>query len=90
MEPNIITFVPASTMNDRAAAARKAARVVRGDDETAATTQRARTTRSLKGHGRRRSRDGEHHRRDGGHRREEGQSDAHKLAQSVTFHLYGA
>eukprot|EP00965_Chrysotila_dentata_P069610 2299289-Pleurochrysis_carterae.AAC.1 len=35
MEPRILNFVPASTMDDRAAAARKAARLVRGDDETA-------------------------------------------------------
>eukprot|EP00965_Chrysotila_dentata_P018515 616759-Pleurochrysis_carterae.AAC.1 len=34
MEPRILNFVPASTMNDRAAVARKAARLVRGDDET--------------------------------------------------------
>eukprot|EP00965_Chrysotila_dentata_P056108 1859682-Pleurochrysis_carterae.AAC.1 len=35
MEPRILDFVPAWTMNDRAAAARKAARFVRGDDEAA-------------------------------------------------------
>eukprot|EP00965_Chrysotila_dentata_P160489 5299122-Pleurochrysis_carterae.AAC.1 len=35
MEPHILDFVPASMMNDRAAAARKAARLVRGDDEAA-------------------------------------------------------
>eukprot|EP00965_Chrysotila_dentata_P151744 5014904-Pleurochrysis_carterae.AAC.1 len=35
MEPRILDFVPASTINDRAAAARKAARLVRGDDEAA-------------------------------------------------------
>eukprot|EP00965_Chrysotila_dentata_P145511 4806324-Pleurochrysis_carterae.AAC.1 len=33
MEPRILNFVPASTMNGRAAAARKAARLVRVDDE---------------------------------------------------------
>eukprot|EP00965_Chrysotila_dentata_P122889 4061724-Pleurochrysis_carterae.AAC.1 len=33
MEPRILNFVPASTMNDWAVAARKAARLVRGDDE---------------------------------------------------------
>eukprot|EP00965_Chrysotila_dentata_P173411 5724903-Pleurochrysis_carterae.AAC.1 len=33
MEPRILNFVPASTINERAAAARKAARLVRGDDE---------------------------------------------------------
>eukprot|EP00965_Chrysotila_dentata_P079820 2632811-Pleurochrysis_carterae.AAC.1 len=32
MEPRISNFVSASTMNDRAAAARKAACLVRGDD----------------------------------------------------------
>eukprot|EP00965_Chrysotila_dentata_P064668 2144245-Pleurochrysis_carterae.AAC.1 len=36
IEPRILDFVPASTINDRAAAVRKAARLVRGDDETAA------------------------------------------------------
>eukprot|EP00965_Chrysotila_dentata_P106285 3510259-Pleurochrysis_carterae.AAC.1 len=35
MEPRILDFVPEWTMNDRAAAPRKAARPVRGDDETA-------------------------------------------------------
>eukprot|EP00965_Chrysotila_dentata_P171386 5656059-Pleurochrysis_carterae.AAC.1 len=34
MEPRILDFVPALTMNDGAAAARKAARLVRRDDET--------------------------------------------------------
>eukprot|EP00965_Chrysotila_dentata_P209909 6185571-Pleurochrysis_carterae.AAC.1 len=34
MEPRILNFVPASTMDDRAAEAGKAARLVRGDDET--------------------------------------------------------
>eukprot|EP00965_Chrysotila_dentata_P009171 298766-Pleurochrysis_carterae.AAC.1 len=33
MEQGILNFVPASTMNDRAAATLKAARLVRGDDE---------------------------------------------------------
>eukprot|EP00965_Chrysotila_dentata_P044682 1485150-Pleurochrysis_carterae.AAC.1 len=33
MEPRILNFAPASTMNDRAASAREAARLVRGDDE---------------------------------------------------------
>eukprot|EP00965_Chrysotila_dentata_P098119 3244578-Pleurochrysis_carterae.AAC.1 len=33
MEPRILNFVPVSTMNDRAAAARKAARLVHGDGE---------------------------------------------------------
>eukprot|EP00965_Chrysotila_dentata_P018879 629316-Pleurochrysis_carterae.AAC.1 len=35
MKPSILDFVTASTMNDLAAAARKAARLVRGDDEAA-------------------------------------------------------
>eukprot|EP00965_Chrysotila_dentata_P119452 3948986-Pleurochrysis_carterae.AAC.1 len=35
MEPLILDFVPASTINDRVAAASKAARLVRGDDEAA-------------------------------------------------------
>eukprot|EP00965_Chrysotila_dentata_P136911 4528539-Pleurochrysis_carterae.AAC.1 len=35
MEPRILEIVPASTMNSRAAAARKAVRLVRGDDEAA-------------------------------------------------------
>eukprot|EP00965_Chrysotila_dentata_P099470 3288561-Pleurochrysis_carterae.AAC.1 len=35
MEPRILDFVPASTMNDRAAAARKVACLVRGDDKAA-------------------------------------------------------
>eukprot|EP00965_Chrysotila_dentata_P173563 5729823-Pleurochrysis_carterae.AAC.1 len=33
MKPRILDFAPASTIHDRAAAARKAARLVRGDDE---------------------------------------------------------
>eukprot|EP00965_Chrysotila_dentata_P156606 5174649-Pleurochrysis_carterae.AAC.1 len=33
MKPSILNFVPALTMNDRAAAARKAACLVRDDDE---------------------------------------------------------
>eukprot|EP00965_Chrysotila_dentata_P089132 2943324-Pleurochrysis_carterae.AAC.1 len=33
MEPRILNFAPALTMNNRAAAARKAARLVRVDDE---------------------------------------------------------
>eukprot|EP00965_Chrysotila_dentata_P020121 665902-Pleurochrysis_carterae.AAC.1 len=33
MEPRILDFVPASMMNDRAAAARKAARLVSVDDD---------------------------------------------------------
>eukprot|EP00965_Chrysotila_dentata_P124638 4120116-Pleurochrysis_carterae.AAC.1 len=36
MEPRILDFVQASTMNDRAAAASKAARLVRRHDEAAA------------------------------------------------------
>eukprot|EP00965_Chrysotila_dentata_P018619 619870-Pleurochrysis_carterae.AAC.1 len=36
MEPRIFDFISASTMNDRAAAAHKAARLVRGDDKAVA------------------------------------------------------
>eukprot|EP00965_Chrysotila_dentata_P160885 5312524-Pleurochrysis_carterae.AAC.6 len=74
-------------MNDRAAAARKAACLVPGhndaDCQRRPDVRAPRDYRHLRGgpqgYGCRRARNDEYHRQDGGHRREEGQGDADKL-----------
>eukprot|EP00965_Chrysotila_dentata_P226625 6195524-Pleurochrysis_carterae.AAC.1 len=79
IEPHILNFVPASTMKDWAAAARKPL-VLCAETTRPTTTQRGRNTQSptssrrAAGHGCCRAQDNEHHRRDGGHRRKEGQN----------------